>query len=135
MFFIWIILAGILQVTVLNDFNLLVILTVFAGLRKGALKGLLIGAAAGMFAGILSASSFKMNVGLYGMVGFLSGFAKNSVYFYKENFFTDMIFALFGLSVFYASYFFLKGGFHVSALGTVIFSALISPVVFRVVRG
>lgn len=84
MFFIWVILIGLLQATVLNGLNLLILFAVFAGLRKGPFGGLLIGCAIGTFSGILSASSFTFNLILYSMAGFASGLVSASLYYVER---------------------------------------------------
>jgi len=81
MFFFWIIIAGLLQATVLNGFNLLLALAVFAGLKKGMLGGLLIGVGIGIFVGILSGASFGIVLIFYSAIGFISGAARSHLYY------------------------------------------------------
>jgi len=131
MFLVWVVLAGLLQVTVLYDLNLLVVLAVFAGLRKGPLLGLLIGSAIGAFAGIFSASALTLNLALYGLVGFASGLARARIY-YKENIFMEIVFSFCGLTLFYILYFILTGRAPASVFYIAALSALVSPVLFRI---
>lgn len=132
MFFLWVLTAGLLQVTVLRDLNLLAVLAIFAGLRKGPVPGLLFGICIGMFNGILSVSPFGLGLFLYGAVGFLSGFIRARI-FYKDNMLTQIVFSFCGLFLFYFAYFVLTDSIDRSILPTVLFSAVVSPVVFRVV--
>ena len=133
MFFVWVVVIVALQMTVLKDVNLLVVLAVFAGLRKGAALGLAIGAAIGMLAGFSSGAGFGLNAGLYAMVGLLSGIAKAHI-FYKEDIFMEVIFSLFGVILFYGVYFILTKASYVPILSTALFSAALSPILFRVVE-
>lgn len=133
MFFVWVVVAGLLQVTVLRDLNLLVVLAVFAGLRKGSALGLLAGICIGVFSGIFSVLPFGLNLALYGLVGFLSGFAKEHI-FYKENILMQIIFSFCGLFLFYLAYFVLTSSMNRAILPTLLFSAIVSPIVFRVVE-
>ena len=133
MFFSWVIIIGLLQVTVLRELNLLVVLAVFSGLRKGPVLGLLIGGAIGIFVEILSSSAFGLNLVLYSMVGLLSGIAKSHMY-YKENIFMEFVFSFFGLILFYFAYFVLTSTIQTSIFSTALFSAVVSPVLFRIVE-
>ncbi|MEE8317431.1 MAG: hypothetical protein V3S13_00810 [Candidatus Omnitrophota bacterium] len=133
MFFIWVILAGLMQITVLWELNLLVLFAVYSGLRKGPLGGLLIGGAIGIFAGIISSSIFTLNLALYSLVGFLSGLAKSHIY-YKENIFTHFLFSLCGLVLFYLAYFILTGRIQASIFSAILFSAALSPILFKVIE-
>ena len=81
MFFVWVVIAGLLQATVLKGLDLLLVMAVFAGLRKGMLGGLLVGAGIGMFAGILSGASFGLILMLYAMTGLMAGIVKTHVYY------------------------------------------------------
>lgn len=133
MFFVWVVIAGVLQVTVLRGLNLLAVLAVFSGLRKGPLAGLLIGGAIGIFAGILSASSFGLNLILYSTVGFISGIARLHIY-YKANIFMEFMFSFCGVILFYLAYFILTGTAGSSIFSAVLFSAAVSPILFRIVE-
>lgn len=133
MFFIWVVIMGLLQMTAFRDVNLLVVAAVFAGLRKGPLLGLLIGAAIGMFAEILSTSVFGFNTTLYGIVGLASGIAKSHIY-YKENILMQIVFSFCGVLLFYFLYFILTETIHASIFFTAFFSAVVSPLVFRIVE-
>ena len=90
MFFIWIIIIGLLQITVLRDLNLLVVLAIFVGLRKGPIRGLLTGGMIGIFSGILSSSAFSLNLLLYSVIGLTSGIVKSGMY-WKENVFMEFV--------------------------------------------
>lgn len=133
MFFVWVIIAGILQITILRDLNLLAVLAVHSGLRKGPLAGLLIGCAIGIFAGILSISPFGLNLILYSMLGFVSGIARLRIY-YKENIFMEFMFSFCGVVLFYLVYFILTGTARSSILPAVLFSTAVSPILFRIVE-
>ena len=133
MFFVWVLLLSILQMTLLRGVNLLAVLAVFAGLRKGAGSGLVIGLAIGIVGGLLSSSSFGLNIVLYGMVGLLSGLAKSRI-FYKEDIFMEVVFSFCGVILFYSMYFILTKISQASILSTALFSAALSPVLFRIVE-
>jgi len=130
-FFICVILAGLLQATVFTDLNLLLLLSVFAGFRKGPLAGLLIGGTIGIFGGILSVSPFALNLALYSIVGFLSGLASVHMY-YKENIFVQAMFSFCGLLLFYLVYCALTATIRTAVVSTVLFSAAVSPLIFRI---
>ncbi len=133
MFFVWVVIIAVLQMTVLKEVNLLIVLAVFGGLRKGAKLGLILGLAIGIFAGLLSSVSLGLNIALYGMVGLLSGIAKAHI-FYKEDIFMDIIFSFCGVILFYSAYFILTKTSQVSILSTALFSAALSPALFRIVE-
>lgn len=133
MLFIWVIIIGLLQMTVLKDLNLLVVLAVFSGLRKGPIAGILIGGAIGFFTDILSVSRFGLNIFLYSLVGFISGFVKSHIY-YRENIFMEFVFSFCGIILFYILYFFLTGDVRTSIFYVALFSAVVSPLLFKVVE-
>ncbi len=133
MFFVWLVVIVVLQMIILKDANLLVVLAVFAGLRKGAVLGGVIGGAIGMLAGFFSGAGFGLNVGLYAMVGLLSGIAKAHI-FHKEDIFMEVIFSFCGVVLFYGVYFILTKAVYVPVLSTALFSAALSPILFRVVE-
>jgi len=85
MFFVWVIIVGFLQVTVLNGLDILLVMAVFAGLKRGILGGLLVGIGIGMFAGILSGASFGLILVIYGMTGLMAGIVKTHVYYARLN--------------------------------------------------
>lgn len=132
MFFVWVIVIGVLQATVFIGLNLLLVMTVFAGMRKGPAAGLLIGASIGMFAGIFSASGIVLTLVLYSAVGLASGIAKAHI-FYKENMSMEFMFSLCGMILFYGVCFLAGGGFQMSYFSTALFSALASPLLFRII--
>ena len=131
MFFILAILAALLQITVLRDLNLLVVLAVFSGLRKGPLAGLLIGISIGSLAEVFSSSAFGLNLGLYSMVGFVSGLIRSGVY-YRETILTEFIFSFFGVLLFYFAYFILTNVVCASLFHIALFSAMLAPIIFRI---
>ena len=133
MFILYVILSGLLQCTMLRDLNLLVVLAVFAGLRKGPIGGLLISSAIGIYAGILSASSFASNIILFGLIGLASGVAKIHIY-YKENIFVDFVFSFCGVLLFYFAYFVFADVNGTPIFTTALFSAAISPLLFRMIE-
>lgn len=81
MFFVWVVIVGLLQATVLNGLDILLVMAVFAGLKKGMLGGLLVGVGIGMFVGILSGASFGLILVLYAMTGLMAGIVKTHVYY------------------------------------------------------
>ena len=83
MFFVWVIIVGLLQATVLSDLNLLFVMAVFAGLKKGPYLGVLIGAAIGIFVGILSAASLGLVLMFYSIAGLISGIISSRFYYFK----------------------------------------------------
>ncbi|MFC1623937.1 hypothetical protein ACFL28_01270 [Candidatus Omnitrophota bacterium] len=134
MLFIWVIAAALLQVTVLRSFNLLVVLVVLLGLRKGPLGGLLIGGAIGIFAEIFSPSVFGSNVVLYSLLGLSPGILRSRIY-YKENLFTEFMFTFCGVMLFYFAYFILNPGGDPSIISAALFSAFFSPLIFKISGG
>ena len=133
MFAVYVILSGLLQCTMLRDLNLLVVMAVFAGLRKGPIGGLLIASAIGIYAGVLSASSFASNIILFGLIGFASGAARTHIY-YKENIFIDFVFSFCGVLLFYFAYFVFVGVTGASIFTTALFSAAASPLLSRMIE-
>jgi len=134
MLFVWIFIAGLLQMTVLDDVNLLVVLAIFAGLRKGPVLGALVSCAIGIFVEVLSGCAFGLNIALYSMIGLASGFARAHMS-YKENIFMQFIFSFCGLALFYFLYFILSGVIRPSFFITILFSTAISPLVFKLADG
>ncbi|MBU4312498.1 MAG: hypothetical protein KJ706_07250 [Candidatus Omnitrophica bacterium] len=133
MVFVWVIAAGLLQMTVLRDVNLMVVLAVFAGLRKGPVFGFLLGALIGLFVEMLSGSTFGLNLALYSAVGLLSGIAKSQM-LYRESVLMEFLFSFSGVLVFYLGYFILTKRTPPSIFATALFSAAVSPIVFRFVK-
>lgn len=86
-----------------------------------------------MFAGLSSGAEFGLNVGLYAVVGLLSGIAKANI-FYKEDIFMEVIFSFCGVILFYGVCFILTKAIYVPVLSTALFSAALSPILFRVVE-
>ncbi len=123
----------LLQATVLRDFNLLVVLAVVAGVRRGPLYGLLSGALIGFFSGIFSSFDFFLLAFIYGVVGLIAGAVKSKI-LYKEDFFMRLILSFFGLILFYAMYFFLTDTIRYSVFYTILFSSVLSPFLFKVVE-
>jgi len=117
----------------LRDLNLLVVLAVFAGLRKGPIGGLFISSAIGIYAGILSYSSLAYNVILFGLIGFASGTAKIHIY-YKENIFVDFVFSFCAIFLFYFAYFVFFGATRAPIFTTALFSAAVSPLLFKMIE-
>lgn len=133
MFLICMILAGLLQITVLKDLNLLIVLAVFLGLRKGPIAGLFAGAGIGMFASIISGTVFGLDMAIYGLVGFTSGIVKSFLY-YKENVFMEFMFSFCGVFLFYFLYFIFTKRIPASIFAMALFSAIASPFIFRIVE-
>ncbi len=79
MFFLWIIIAGLLQMTVLNGLNLLLASAIFSGLRNGPTIGALVGGAIGLYAGVLSMASFGFIILIYCSLGLLAGIVKRYI--------------------------------------------------------
>lgn len=134
MFFIWVVIIGLLQITVLRDVNLLVLLAVFSGLRNGPIGGLLRGAAIGLFVEFLASSICGLNLILYSLVGFLCGIAKSNILYYRESIFMDFVFSFCAGALFYFTYFILTNRVQEHIFCSIFFSAIVSPFVFRLVK-
>ena len=134
MFFLWVIIAGLLQTTCLRDINIMAVLAVFSGLRKGPLAGLLIGGVIGILAGIFSEVSFGLNIVPYSLVGFAAGVVKEQIY-YKENLLMQFMFSFGGIVLLYLIYFILTNTVYTFIFYTAFLSACLSPIVFRIVGG
>jgi len=133
MLVIWVIVLAVLQVTVLRDLNLLLVLVILAGLRKGPEAGLLMGALIGMFVSIFSSSNPGFNLVFYSASGLLAGLVSLQVY-YERNFYTDFLFSYCGVMLFYFIYFILTGRFSSIIFSMAFCSAIFSPVLFRLVE-
>ena len=132
MLFAWIIILGILQSAGSLNINFLGLLAIFAGFKKGPLWGLFTGIFIGILSEILSSSAFGLNLVLYSGVGLLSGIVKQKVY-YKEGAAMEFLFSFFGILFFYLAYFVFTRTFQPSVLFTIIFSAAVSPLLFKVI--
>jgi len=132
MLFIWIIIFGFLQSAAQLDINFLALFAIFTGMKKGPVWGLFVGIFIGCFAEILSSSVFGLNLILYSGIGFLSGMIKQRVY-YKQGIVMEFLFAFFGTLIFYLSYFAVTKTAQASAMFTIVFSSLISPLLFRMI--
>ena len=93
----------------------------------------MISSAIGIYAGILSASSFASNIILFGLIGLASGVAKIHIY-YKENIFVDFVFSFCGVLLFYFAYFVFADVNGTPIFTTALFSAAISPLLFRMIE-
>lgn len=133
MFFIWIIILGLLQSAVSLNINFLVLFSIFAGLRKGPFGGLLIGIYIGVIAEALSSSVLGLNFMLYSGIGLLSGAIKQRIY-YKEGIVMEFLFSFFGMLFFYMAYFAFTKTAQAEMVFTVFFSSLISPLLFRLIE-
>lgn len=129
---VWAIILGLIQTAGIQDVNFLVLLAILAGLRKGPLTGLFIGTIIGVFTEVLSASISGLNVALFAIIGFLSGIISSHIY-YKENMFIQFLCAFFGVLSFYFMYFIITKTYHPAAFSIALFSAFVSPLVFRIV--
>ena len=132
MLFIWIIILGLAQSAAPVNINFLGLLAIFAGLKKGPLWGLFRGIFIGVFSEILSSSSLGLNLGLYSGLGLAAGIIKQKVY-YKEGVSMELVFSFFGMLCFYLAYFAFARAVQPGALFIVIFSSVISPLLFRIV--
>jgi len=126
----WVIVLALLQVTVVRDLNLLLVLVILAGLRKGPAPGLLMGASIGILVSIFSSSSMGFNLAFYSASGLLAGLISLRVY-YKRNLYTDFLFSYCGVMLFY---FILTGRFSPIIFSTAFCSAIFSPVLFRIIE-
>ena len=126
----WIIILALLQVTVLRDLNLLLVLVILAGLRKGPAPALLMSASIGILVSIFSSSSMGFNLAFYSASGLLAGLISLRVY-YKRNLYTDFLFSYCGVMLFY---FILTGRFSPIIFSTAFCSAIFSPVLFRIIE-
>lgn len=132
MLFTWIIILALVQSASGIDINFLVLAAIFAGVKKGSLRGLFIGIFIGILAEILSSTLFGLNLVLYSAVGLLSGIVKERFY-YKKNIVTDFLFSFFGMLFFYSAYFFFTRTAQMGIFFTIIFSAIVAPLLFRVI--
>lgn len=133
MLFIWIIILGLLQSVAQLNINFLGLFAIFAGLKKGLAWGLVTGIFIGSFAEILSSSAPGLNLMLYSGIGLAAGIIKQKIY-YKEGASMEFLFSFFGLFCFYFAYFAFTRTVQASVLFTIILSALVSPLLFRVVE-
>ena len=132
MLFIWIIILGLLQSAVSLNINFLGLLAIFAGFKKGPLWGLFTGIFIGILSEILSSSAFGLNLALYSGIGLLSGVVRQKVY-YKEGVVMEFLFSFFGILFFYLAYFVFTKTIQIDVFFTIVFSSLISPLLFRVI--
>jgi len=132
MLFIWIIISGLLQSAGSLNINFLALFAIFAGLKKGFVLVLFIGVFIGGFAEILSSSAPGLNLMLYSGIGLLSGIIKQELY-YREGIVVDFLFSFFGMLFFYLAYFAFTRVVQPGAFFTIIFSSIISPLLFRVI--
>lgn len=132
MLFAWIIILGLLQSAAFLNINFLGLLTIFTGFKKGPLWGLFTGIFIGIFSEILSSSAFGLNLALYSGIGLLSGIVRQKVY-YKENAAMEFLFSFFGILFFYLAYFAFTKTVQTGVFFTIVFSSLVSPLLFRVI--
>ncbi|MFH1478865.1 MAG: hypothetical protein ABIG92_03715 [Candidatus Omnitrophota bacterium] len=130
MFFIVMLIAAVLQFTILRYINVLIILAVFVGLREDMWKSLLYGMLIGLVADIFSITDFGLNMFLYGAISTICNFARKHIY-YKENILMDMVFTFTGAALFYLLYFIFTRNLHVSIFCTALLSSVASPLIFR----
>jgi hypothetical protein len=133
MLFAWIIILGLLQSAVSLNINFLGLLAIFAGFKKGPLWGLFTGISIGIFSEILSSSAFGLNLALYSGIGLLSGVVRQKVY-YKENAGMEFLFSFFGMVFFYLAYFAFTKTVQTGVFFTIVFSSLVSPLLFRIIE-
>jgi hypothetical protein len=133
MLFIWIIISGLLQSAASLNINFLALFAIFAGLKKGPVWGLLTGIFIGGFAEIFSSSALGLNLLLYSGIGILSGMIKQKLY-YKEGVAMEFLFSFFGVLFFYLAYFAFTKTIQTGVFFTIIFSSLISPLLFRIIE-
>jgi len=131
MLFIWIVILGLLQSVASLDINFLMLFAIFAGLKKGPVWGLFIGMFIGGFAEILPSSVSGLNLILYSGIGLGAGAIKQKIY-YKEGAGMEFLFSFFGALFFYLAYFAFTKTVQTGVFFTVIFSALVSPLLFRI---
>lgn len=130
---IYVIILGFLQATSQININFLALFVIFAGLKKGPVWGLAAGIIIGGFAEILSPSSTGLSLMLYSAAGFLSGIISRKIY-YKEGAGAEFLFSFFGILFFYLAYFAFTKTIQTGVFFTVIFSSLISPLLFRAIE-
>ncbi|MEK6732558.1 MAG: hypothetical protein AABY55_02940 [Candidatus Omnitrophota bacterium] len=133
MLFAWIIILGFLQSASSLNINFLGLLAIFAGFKKGPLWGLFTGIFIGILSEILSSSAFGLNLALYSGIGLLSGIVKQKVY-YKEGAAMEFLFSFFGILFFYLAYFAFTKTVQTGVFFTIVFSSLISPLLFRIIK-
>ena len=131
--FLWIIITGLLQSTAQLNINFLGLFAIFAGLKKGPIWGLCVGIFIGSFSEVFSSSSQGLNLMLYSGIGLLAGIIKQKIYC-REGAGQEIIFSFFGMLCFYTAYFAFTRTIQTSVLFTIIFSSLISPLLFRLIE-
>ncbi len=77
--------------------EILLIATVFFGFHFGIARGMEIGALSGILKDVFSITTFGVNVFLFLLIGFLSGYLKDKLF--KENFVTQFLFSCFSVYV------------------------------------
>ncbi|MBU1913339.1 MAG: hypothetical protein KKB22_07395 [Candidatus Omnitrophica bacterium] len=131
MLFAWIIILGLLQSVAQLNINFLGLFAIFAGLKKGPIWGLCVGIFIGSLAEVLSSSVQGLNLMLYSGIGLAAGIIKQKIY-YKEGARQEIIFSFFGMLCFYIAYFAFTRKIQTDVLFTIIFSAVVSPLLFSV---
>ena len=132
MLFIWIIILGLLQSVASININFLALFAIFAGLKKGPVWGLFIGMFIGALAEILSSSVLGANLILYSGIGIAAGIVRRKIY-YKEGAAMEFLFSFFGMLFFYLAYFAFTKTIQTDVFFTIIFSSVVSPLLFRLV--
>ncbi len=77
--------------------EILLIATVFFGFHFGIARGMEIGALSGILKDVFSITTFGVNVFLFLLIGFLSGYLKDKLF--KENFVTQFLFSCFSVYI------------------------------------
>ena len=132
MLFIWIIILGLLQSVASININFLALFAIFSGLKKGPVWGLFIGMFIGALAEILSSSVLGANLILYSGIGIAAGIVRRKIY-YKEGAAMEFLFSFFGMLFFYLAYFAFTKTIQTDVFFTIIFSSVVSPLLFRLV--
>jgi len=149
MIFIFIIIALILQITVLDTIaigwirpDLLLVLTVAIAMHRGKLTGLKAGLFAGAIADIFSVGRLGLNIFLLGACGFLVGYFADKIY--KESMFAQCLVCAiaslcYGIFYWCGMHFYpavpsFASVFWYAVLPTAIYTTAICPFVFRLFK-
>ncbi|UCD55037.1 MAG: rod shape-determining protein MreD [Candidatus Omnitrophota bacterium] len=77
--------------------EILLIVTIFFGFHFGIVRGMKIGAFCGILKDLFSITAFGVNIFLFLLIGFLSGYLKDKLF--KENFVTQFLFSCFSVYI------------------------------------
>jgi len=136
MFFILAIIIALLESTIFRGIDILPVLVIFRGLRKGPFVGLLTGAGIGLIAEVFSSGPLGIDLILYSITGLFSGILSDRFY-YRKDLLSEMIFLFLGLGLFYFLSLIFIGRDIISyrpIIITILFLAVFSPLAFRLIE-